>query len=91
MSLLLVGCSFLNSTSRDVTDLISEEVENIEEKEEVDVKPDQDKIKNELVKFFNQYYNAPTNVLIDLNRYPIIPNDNYRKYMKALSRLVLNV
>lgn len=89
MSLLLVGCSFLNSTSRDVTDLISEEVENIEEKEEVDVKPDQDKIKNELVKFFNQYYNAPTNVLIDLNRYPIIPNDNYREVYESFKQASL--
>lgn len=90
--IMLSGCSFLNSTPQEVTDMIAES-EEITEKEETkeNEKKDQDKLEVEFVKFFNQFYSIPTSEIINLNAYPTIPNDNYSEVFKRFSESSLSL
>ena len=91
--IMLSGCSFLNSTPQEVTDMIAESEEITEKEEETkeNEKKDQDKLEVEFVKFFNQFYSIPTSEIINLNAYPTIPNDNYSEVFKRFSESSLSL
>lgn len=89
MILILGGCTFLNSTSGEVSDLIEtqetiNEVNELEENNESEVKPDS--LKDELTKFYKQIFAVTEKDILQLNAYPVKLTEGYwKEYEKIQS------
>lgn len=89
VTVLFCGCSLMDATTQEVTDMISEEVENTEtdneaaKEIETKMNNDTDKNKNEFVKFFKQFYGINESDILALNTYPTVPNEDYKETYKS--------
>ncbi|HHW66724.1 hypothetical protein [Defluviitalea raffinosedens] len=80
MMALFAGCSVLGTSSREISNIMnseSTEEENNEENFLADYGNEFDLLKNELIKFFRQFFSVSEEEILVLNAYPKKLNDEY--------------